>query len=114
MSVRSFTLSVLAVLWLCSPSACAQFEQWQGHMDAGAEAYRQGNYPEAEKQLVAALTEGEGFGPQDPRLATTLTNHAVDQTMERGMCRGDERRVMMLVAVVAIVIVRRQGSTPLI
>ncbi len=40
-----------------------------------------------------------------------LTNHAADQTMECGMCRGDERRVMMLVAVVAMVIVRRQGST---
>ncbi len=32
------------------------------------------NYPEAEKQWSAALKEAEGFGPQDPRLATTLNN----------------------------------------
>ncbi len=34
------------------------------------------NYPEAEKQWSAALKEAEGFGPQDPRLATTLNNLA--------------------------------------
>ncbi len=76
-SVRSFTLPVLAVLWLCSTSAFAQVEPWQGHMVAGVQAYQQGNYPEAEKQLVAALKEAEGLGPQDPRLATTLNNLAL-------------------------------------
>ncbi len=30
------------------------------------------NYPEAEKQLEAAVKEEEGFGPQDQRLATSL------------------------------------------
>ncbi len=72
MSVRSLTLSVLAVLWLWPATALAQIEQWQGHMDAGAQAYQQGNYPEAEKQFNAAVKEAEGFGAQDPRLATTL------------------------------------------
>ncbi|MCH6577531.1 MAG: tetratricopeptide repeat protein, partial [Proteobacteria bacterium] len=76
MSVRSFTLSVLAVLWLCSATAFAQVEPWQSHMDAGVQAYQQGNYPEAEKQLVGALKEAEEFGPQDPRLATSLNNLA--------------------------------------
>ncbi len=42
MSVRSFTLSILAVLWLCSTSAFAQIEQWQNHMDAATTAYKQG------------------------------------------------------------------------
>ena len=74
---RSFTLLVLAVLWLCSTSAFAQVEPWQSHMVAGAQAYQQGNYPEAEKRLVAAVEEAEGFGPRDPRLATTLNNLAV-------------------------------------
>ena len=77
MSVRSFTLSVLAVLWLCSTSAFAQVEQWQSHMDAGVKTYQQGNYPEAEKQFTAAVKEAEGFGPQDLRLATTLNNLAL-------------------------------------
>ncbi len=43
-------------------------------MAAGVKAYQQGNYPEAEKQWVAALKEAEGFGPQDPRLATSLND----------------------------------------
>ena len=77
MSVRSFTLSVLAVLWLCSTSASAQVEQWQNHVVAGGQAYQQGNYSEAEKQFTAAVKEAEGFGPQDPRLATSLNNLAV-------------------------------------
>ncbi len=77
MSVRSFTLSVLAVLWLCSTSAFAQIEPWQSHTEAGVKAYQQGNYPEAEKRLVAALKEAENFGPEDPRLAKTLTDLAL-------------------------------------
>ncbi len=43
-------------------------------MAAATKAYQQGNYPEAEKQFSAALKEAEGFGPQDPRLATSLNN----------------------------------------
>ena len=66
----------LAVLWLWPATALAQVEQWQSHMTAGDKAYRQGNYPEAEKRLVAALEAAEGFGPRDPRLATTLNNLA--------------------------------------
>ncbi len=54
-----------------------QGSPWQTHMAAGDKAYQQGNHPEAEKQLVAALKEAEGFGPQDPRLATTLNNLAL-------------------------------------
>ncbi len=77
MPVRSLLLPFLAVLWLCSTYAFAQAEQWQGHMVAGDQAYQQGNYPEAEKQLVAALKEAEGFGPQDPRLATSLNELAL-------------------------------------
>ncbi len=56
--------------------AFLQGSPWETHMAAGDKAYQQGNYPEAEKQLVAALKEAEGFGPQDPRLATTLNNLA--------------------------------------
>ncbi len=45
-------------------------------MGAGTKAYQQGNDPEAEKQWSAALNEAERFGPQDPRLATSLNNLA--------------------------------------
>lgn len=43
-------------------------------MRAGVAAYHQGNYTEAVKQTKAALNLAEAFGPDDPRLATTLTN----------------------------------------
>ncbi len=49
-----------------------QASPWETQLAAGEKAYQQGNYLEAEKRLVAALKEAEGFGPQDPRLATTL------------------------------------------
>ena len=56
--------------------ASVQGGLWETYMAAGVKAYQQGNYPEAEKQLGAALKEAEGFGPQDPRLATSLNNLA--------------------------------------
>ncbi len=50
---------------------------WETYTDAGDKAYPQGNYPEAEKQWSAALKEAEEFGPEDPRLATSLNNLAL-------------------------------------
>ncbi len=47
---------------------------WESNNEAGREAYRQGNYAEAEKQWLVALQEAEKFGPEDPRLATSLNN----------------------------------------
>ncbi len=57
--------------------AFLQGGSWETHMAAGDKAYQQGDYAEAERQLGAALKEAEGFGPQDPRLATSLNNLAV-------------------------------------
>ncbi len=54
-----------------------QGDPWETYMAAGDKAYQQGNYPEAEKQLEAALKEAEGFGPQDPRLGRSLNDLAV-------------------------------------
>ena len=51
MPVRSVLRIFLAILWLWPAAALAQVKQWQSHMIAGEQAYRQGNYPEAEKQL---------------------------------------------------------------
>ncbi len=64
----------LVCLALWPAHAPAQGDLWETYMDAGAKAYQQGNYPEAEKQWAAAVKEAEGFGPQDPRLATNLNN----------------------------------------
>ena len=45
-------------------------------MSAGAQAYAQGRYAEAEQHFKAALQEAKRFGSQDPRLATSLNNLA--------------------------------------
>ncbi len=54
----------------------AQFTLWQSHITSGESAYREGDYTQAEEQFAAALTVAVGFGPQDPRLATSLNNLA--------------------------------------
>ncbi len=65
----------LVCLALWSPAhASAQGGQWNTLNAAGIEAYQRGDYAEAEKRWSAALKEAEGFGPQDPRLATSLNN----------------------------------------
>lgn len=65
---------VLACLALWPVHAFAQSSLWVTYIAAGTKAYQQGKYPEAEKHWGAALIEAEGFGPQDPRLATSLNN----------------------------------------
>ncbi len=66
----------LVCLALWPAHASAQGGLWETYAAAGVKAYQQGNYPEAEKYLAAAVKEAEGFGPQDPRLATSLNNLA--------------------------------------
>ena len=51
-------------------------DRWETFVTAGAEAYQQGNYAEAEKSWLAALKEAQEFRPADPRLATSLDNLA--------------------------------------
>ncbi len=57
--------------------ASAQVRLWDSYIAAGKAAYSRGDYAEAEKQNQAALNVSEGFGSQDPRLATSLNNLAV-------------------------------------
>jgi tetratricopeptide (TPR) repeat protein len=52
--------------------ALAQGSKWQADHDAGWKAYQEGRLDEAETRLRAAEKEAEGFGANDPRLATTL------------------------------------------
>ncbi len=66
----------LFCLLLWPAHAVAQEADWERHMRAGDTAYQQGNYAEAVKQIKAALSLAEAFGPDDPRLALTLNNLA--------------------------------------
>jgi tetratricopeptide (TPR) repeat protein len=65
-----------ALLAATTPAARGQNTLWETHSRAGVEAYKAGRYPEAEKQFLAALEVAETFGPEDPRLATSLNNLA--------------------------------------
>ncbi|MEE8622388.1 MAG: tetratricopeptide repeat protein, partial [Alphaproteobacteria bacterium] len=76
MTKTRWLLVGLVCLALWPAHAPAQGGLWQTYIAAGAKAYQQGTYPEAEKQWVAAVKEAEGFGPQDPRLASSLNNLA--------------------------------------
>ncbi len=67
----------LVCLALWPAHAFAQGGQWNTLNAAGFEAYHRGDYAEAEKEWSAALKKAEGFGPQNPRLATSLNNLAV-------------------------------------
>ncbi len=67
-------LAGLLCLLLWPAHAVAQQADWERRMRAGLTAYQQGHYAEAVKQTKAALSAAEAFGPDDPRLATTLSN----------------------------------------
>ena len=43
-------------------------------MASAYEAYQASRFAEAEKFFLSALDTAEDFGPEDPRLATTLNN----------------------------------------
>ncbi len=57
-------------------TAACQSNGWKSNNAAGIKALQQGRYADAEKLFLAALEEAKGFGPQDPRLATSLNNLA--------------------------------------
>ena len=56
--------------------ARTQETQWREHLAAGAKAHREGRYSDAVNSFQAAAKDAEAFGPQDPRLATSLNNLA--------------------------------------
>ncbi len=57
-------------------SAIGQGALWDRHNEAGLEAREQARYAEADKQLMIALEEAQGFRREDPRPAATLSNLA--------------------------------------
>ena len=57
-------------------TAACQRTRWESNSAAGVKAFHQGRYADAEKLFLAALEEAEGFGPDDPRLATSVNNLA--------------------------------------
>ena len=62
-------IAVAIVLYLSGSSSI-----WKENMEAERKAFREGRYLEAVNYAQAELKEAEKFGPQDPRLATSLHN----------------------------------------
>src|SRR4051812_49120129 len=67
--------AVLGVLVLPGISF-GQASRWQADHDAGWNAYKQGQFADAETRLRAAEKEARTFGQDDPRLATTFDHLA--------------------------------------
>ena len=57
--------------------AFTQETEWETRMAGAVKAYQEDLYKDAERALLAALKEAEHFGPEDPRLATSLNNLGV-------------------------------------
>ena len=74
---HAMVAGMLCVVGFWPAPGSAQTKTWDDSVAAANEAYQQGRYTEAEKLFEAALKEAEGFGPQDPRLATSLNSPAV-------------------------------------
>ena len=70
-----WVLGILCGVLLVAQS-CTRATLWERHNAAGLTSYEQGYYGEAEEHWEAALKVAENFGPQDPRLATSLNNLA--------------------------------------
>ena len=78
MSRLTLTWLAAALLAIASASgtAPAQESKWRAEHDAGWQAYKDGQFTEAERRLRAAEGIAQAFGANDPRLATTLDHLA--------------------------------------
>ncbi|PZM81652.1 MAG: hypothetical protein DKT66_20860 [Candidatus Melainabacteria bacterium] len=71
-------LTPLALLAAClSSPALADEAAWNKYTMDGAKAYEGGNFGVAQRNFEASLAEAKKFGPNDMRLATSLTNLGV-------------------------------------
>ena len=90
---------LLALLALQATLARAQAGSWERDMEAGAEAYQQGRFAEAERFLQAAVKAAEGFGPDDQRLYRSLNKLALAYNAQRKYAEA-ERIVKRAVGIV--------------
>lgn len=78
--IATATLTLVAALTLsssASPVFSADDRAWNKYTESGARAFEANNFGQAEKMFQLALKEAEKFGPNDIRLATSLTNVGV-------------------------------------
>src|SRR5574342_1172355 len=68
-----FRLAIGATLSLL---LSCQEQTWESTMAAGQQAVQEGNYAEAERIYLVAVKKAEEFGPEDRRVALSLTQLA--------------------------------------
>lgn len=77
MKVRKILFSA-ALIAACLNNPCSASEAtWNKFTQEGAKAYEGGNFGVAQRNFEQALVEAKKFGPDDLRLATSLTNLGV-------------------------------------
>ena len=59
---------------LSTPNSLAQDLTWEQYTVAARDLRAQNRYQEAEKLYLDALKRAEGYGAEDPRVATSLNN----------------------------------------
>lgn len=70
--------STLIAAYICSAGpAFAGAAEWEKFTQAGADAFRENRFGEAERQFQSSITEAKTFGENDLRMATSLTNLGV-------------------------------------
>ncbi len=76
-TILSLTFSLVAWSLSCAGQAIAGPAEWDKHTQAGADAFRENRFGDAERAFQASITEAKAFGEHDMRLATSLTNLGV-------------------------------------
>jgi tetratricopeptide (TPR) repeat protein len=78
LSRRTLLAFSIVALSLCSAGpALAGAAEWEKHTQAGADAFRENRFGDAERAFQASITEAKTFGENDLRMATSLTNLGV-------------------------------------
>jgi len=98
-ATHAIAAGLLALLALQATLARAQAGSWERDMEAGAEAYQQGRFAEAERFLQAAVKAAEGFGPDDQRLYRSLNKLALAYNAQRKYAEA-ERSVKRALGIV--------------
>ncbi|MBC7997354.1 MAG: hypothetical protein IAF58_05405, partial [Leptolyngbya sp.] len=77
MKVRKILFSAALIAAYLNNPCSASEATWNKFTQEGAKAYEGGNFGVAQRNFEQALVEAKKFGPDDLRLATSLTNLGV-------------------------------------
>lgn len=88
-TLATATMTLVAALGFATSASAIDDRAWNKYTEAGAKAYEANNFGQAEKMFQLALKEAEKFGPNDIRLATSLTNVGVIQNFRGNQAKAE-------------------------